>query len=318
MATHGSGLELALLVPSGAKGLDRVDPQVQVLKYGAGGGRLNPFLWREVAKLIRSFRPDLVHTHFAKATAIYRQVHRWTRIPYVATKHNPRRGAAYRKVPHVIAVSEAVRDSIPHNRVRVIYNGLVPDETVTPVRRTGPRPLQILNVGRLEPVKGQDRLIEALAACGADWHLTILGEGPYRANLEKLAAGLGVGERVALPGYRADAPAAMAACDVFIQASHSEGFGVALLEAMHYAPLAVSTPVGLAAEVFPDWLCWDPGDANSLGEILKEADSLAERFEVWAREIRPRFHLDSCVREHTGFYREIAVPPRRPDGDGGS
>ena len=297
-------VEVGLLVPADAKFLGRVNPRVTILPYRSKDTRNNPRLWLELTRLLRTYKPDLVHTHFAKATEVYRRIRPFVGIPYVATKHNPRKGRIFEKVPNVIAVAEVVRQSIGHDRVTVIHNGISVRKINKPTR-TDDGVRRFLSVGRLDPIKGYDRLIRALSEHDRPWTLTLLGEGPQRAELEAIVQALGVTDRVFLPGFSNNVPEAMAGCDAFIISSHSEGCSVALLEAMAYAPLAISTPVGLAPELFPDWLVWDAGDAATLKPVFDDYDALAERYATWIEQTLPRFYLSETTRQHVVYYRQL-------------
>lgn len=186
----------------------------------------------------------------------------------------------------------------------MIYNAIETTAHSIPKGRAGDN-VRVLSVGRLESVKGYDRLIRSLAPTGIDWHLQFAGDGMERAALEALARELQVSDRVEFLGFRSDVPELLSACDVFIQSSISEGFGVALLEAMHFAPLVISTRVGIAAEIFPDWLIWNPTDAEALARILKNRHELAARYAEWVPKQLVRFNLTTVAAEHADYYREI-------------
>ncbi len=300
-------MDVGLLVPRGALFRDRVSKRVQLLEYKAKDSRRNPFLRWEVARLLKQFKPDIVHTHFAKATEVFRKANRRLNLPWVATKHNPRKGRIYEKVSNIIAVAEVVRQSIHEQSATVIYNGIIPDETIT--RRTDlpadGEPLNLVTAGRLDPIKGYDLLIKVLAEIERPWRLTIYGEGDQRGELESLIASLRLSDRVNLPGFHTDMPQAMAQCDAFVMSSHSEGCSVALLEAMHYAPLVISTPVGLAKELFPDWLLWNLNDSASLGAILGEYGERTRQFNAWVEPRLIDFHLDTTVQKHAALYEQL-------------
>lgn len=95
----------------------------------------------------------------------------------------------------------------------------------------------VLGVGRLNPQKRWERLVESIARLPT-LHLVILGDGPERAKLETLAARLGVTGRVHLPGHSGDPLAAMRAARVVALTSDFEGIPAVLREA-----LSVGTPV---------------------------------------------------------------------------
>lgn len=110
-----------------------------------------------------------------------------------------------------------------------------------PMPSAAPGELTLVGVGKLIRGKGFDRMIRVLARlvrAGVSVRLLILGEGPQRRRLCALAKRLGVAERVSLLGYQSDPYALLAQCDLFVCASHSEGFSTAATEA-----LLVGTPV---------------------------------------------------------------------------
>lgn len=297
-------LRVGMLIPHDALFRQRIAATVDVIEYRGGCSRRNPlFLW-EIARALRAWKPDLVHTHFAKATTVYQTLRRCVRARCVATKHNPRPGPVFEKVPHVIAVSVGVAESLRRSDVKVIYNGVIAEPRLR-MARPQPAVLRCLTVGRLDPIKGFDRLIRALAASRTPWNLRIAGDGPQRGELEGLIRELGLAERVELLGFRSDVPQLLQDCDVFIQSSHSEGCSLALLEALHYAPLVISTPVGVAVEFFPDWLLWKPEMEGALAAMLQNYAALAERCDAWVGGQLPRFNLKSTAAEHATFYRTL-------------
>lgn len=126
----------------------------------------------------------------------------------------------------------------------------------------------ILNVGRMDPMKGQDRLIRALPRLLAQeprTRVVLVGNGSFssskrgglgldkgptwRAELESLAAELGVSDRVTFTGHLGDdlLPAAYASCEVFCLPSTREGFGLAAIEAWrHDKPVVVCDRAGVS------------------------------------------------------------------------
>jgi len=93
----------------------------------------------------------------------------------------------------------------------------------------------IVGVGRLVPIKGFDRLIEAFARVAprfSGWTLTLWGDGPEQERLTALSDRLGVKERVLMPGLTTEPLREIARSDVLALTSKSEGFGNVLVEAM--------------------------------------------------------------------------------------
>ena len=123
--------------------------------------------------------------------------------------------------------------------VVVLPNGIDPAPFAGPRVTDGKTRRQVLFLGRLHPKKGLPLLVAAWAALGraaADWEIVIAGpdELGHRAEVEAQVRAAGLGEAVRFIGPVAGAAkvACLLAADVFVLPSHSEGFSVAILEAL--------------------------------------------------------------------------------------
>jgi glycosyltransferase involved in cell wall biosynthesis len=156
---------------------------------------------------------------------------------------------AARQAAGLITVCEALREclvelGIDRSRVRVLRNGVdlrlfQPSDREGTRARLGLTSPTLLSVGQLIERKGHDVIIRALGALPS-YQLLIVGEGPLRRSLERLAAELGVGSRVRFLGAVAHdrLPPIYSAADALVLASTREGWANVLLEAM-----ACDTPV---------------------------------------------------------------------------
>ncbi len=151
----------------------------------------------------------------------------------------------YRLPGRVIAVSEGVRRELastcrlPPERISFVPNPVV----MKNARETAP-PLPkryMLGVGRLAPQKGFELLLRAFHRLDRPaLHLAILGEGPERANLLRLARELGLESRLHLPGHVADVETWYRHAACFVLSSRWEGWGNVLMEALANGCPAVS------------------------------------------------------------------------------
>ncbi|WP_370416847.1 glycosyltransferase [Streptomyces fradiae] len=225
-----------------------------------------------LTRLIRQGGYDLVHTHLYRACVYGRPAARLAGVrSVIATEHSlgdaqieGRRLSAGTRALYLaterlgtstVAVSPSVarrlaRWGVPPARIHVVPNGI---ETTRfahdPTARARTRAALGLpadafvvgGVGRLTPGKHFDRLLRAVAAL-PDAHLLLVGDGPERAKLLRLAAECRAADRVLLtgavpdppegPGERPDLPSLLAAMDVFVSASPDETFGLAVVEAL--------------------------------------------------------------------------------------
>jgi GalNAc-alpha-(1->4)-GalNAc-alpha-(1->3)-diNAcBac-PP-undecaprenol alpha-1,4-N-acetyl-D-galactosaminyltransferase len=199
-----------------------------------------------------SYKPELAISYMDRTNIHMLLAFAATRIPLIVSERtDPRHHrigfpwSLARRLLYPFASSLVVQtDSVtawagrvvPGSRVRVIPNFVreMP-ETGAPAGEGDDSHRYILSVGRLSKEKGHDVLIRAFALAKAKhkgWRLVILGEGSERANLEGLAADLGISEAVVMPGTEKEPAFWLHKAGFFVLPSRYEGFPNALLEAM--------------------------------------------------------------------------------------
>ncbi len=142
---------------------------------------------------------------------------------------------------------------VPENKLVVIHNALKPINDIQPAKLPLKTPVNAVTVGRLISWKRVDTIIKAVAHI-ENMGLVIIGDGPERDRLERIAQDLHVANRVYFAGQRdnAETLALMAACDIFILNSTYEGLPHVVLEAMSLGLPVVATAVGGTPEVVVD------------------------------------------------------------------
>jgi len=151
----------------------------------------------------------------------------------------------FARYDQVLLLSEAERASLnalyPQHAARfsVVPNPYVTAEMFDLPSKRGGQVRHVLALARLMPQKRLDRLIRAFARVEwAEARLIILGEGPERASLQRLAASLGIADRLDMPGFAENVLPWLASADVLVLTSDYEGLPAAALEA-----LAAGVPV---------------------------------------------------------------------------
>jgi glycosyltransferase involved in cell wall biosynthesis len=241
---------------------------------------------RDLRRLIRGGRFDVVHTHSSKGGFLGRAAARLEHVPIVLhTAHgwafheassagatlvyaNLERLAA-RWCDRVITVSDYHRNQALERgiaapeRIVTIHNGIAPPQ-LDPTRTTGAvrgslglegGTRLIVAVGRLVEQKGFDTLVDAvphLIRDEPDVRVVVVGDGPLRSDLTAQIDRLQVGRAVHLAGFHSDVPDVVAAADVVVSPSRWEGLSIALLEAMALGKPIVATRIGGNAEALDD------------------------------------------------------------------
>jgi glycosyltransferase involved in cell wall biosynthesis len=229
----------------------------------------------------------------------------------------------------VVANSRATAQEQPCKaKLRIVYNGIR-------VQRFGPGldgrafreahgiPLDapVLGiVGRLNPVKGQDRFLRVLArvldAIPQAWGLVvggaIFGEDAYADRLLALAQELGLAERVTFTGQVEDPTAALAATDLFVQPCDPEALGLVNLEAMAMGKTLVGYSQGSLPEIVVDGetgRLTPPGDEEALAQAAIEVLRDPALRAAWGRAGRVRaeacFDVDRMARQVSEVLWEV-------------
>jgi glycosyltransferase involved in cell wall biosynthesis len=282
---------------------------VEVLQRQPGFDR--PCMKR-LMQFIRSQRADIVHAHqytpffYAIAAGVGRR-----RPPVLFTEHGrwfpdyPRRKRIVfnrlflRRDDRVVAVGNSVKralvdnEGIPGYRIQVIYNGIeLARHNGQSTHRGAVRAslgvkdddFVIIQVARLDALKDHltaVRTMNHVARTLPHAKLLIVGAGPEEAKIRAEVERLGLVDHVLLLGLRQDIPSLLAAADVFLLTSVSEGIPLTLIEAMAAGLPVVTTNVGGVSEIVEDGqtgFLTPAGDDAALGNaLIKIADSPEQR-----------------------------------------
>ncbi len=274
------------------------------------------------ARLLRRVRPDLLQVNLEVpwgAAGMLAVALAWQRLRVIAVQHMAvrttrlpawlrTRALALRLDAHVAVSADAARRvedfyALGRGSVQVIHNGVPVGPPRPAARRDGP--LVIGSVGRLDRVKGHDVLVRALAKL-PEARAVIVGEGAERGALLRLAAELGVADRVRLPGRSGRIADELAGFDVYCHPSRYEGLGLALIEAMLAGLPCVASGVGGIPEVLGDCGLLVPADhPDALADALAELAADPERRARLGERARRRAGTEFGVARMAAAYQEL-------------
>ena len=251
------------------------------------------------AELFQRRGVEHVHVHFAnRATHTALFIKQWAGIPFSFTAHaqdfmvdhgsdNLLRELC-REAEFVVAVSDFSRDVLRETcpdsvkKIERVYNGLtMADFPQAAISSDGP--LKIITIGRLIEFKGFHHLIEAcakLGEVGIEYECCIIGEGPWREQLEKLTSERGVSDHVEFAGVQTQeqVKSRLRASDVFVLPCIVDSKGASdilptvITESMACSLPIVSTQLVGVPEMVDDGetgILVEPGNVDALAEALK-------------------------------------------------
>jgi len=298
-----------------------------------------------LAGLLRRQRIEVLHTHLVQSSLIGLAAAFLARTPVrVMTRHhsdavflsgNRAALAADRLIDRyladeIIAVSQATKqaiieiDGVDESKITIVPNGF--DWNRIRSRPEAGRAIReefgldhapvLCTVGRLDRLKGHEVLLRALVeAALPKARLIIVGHGPQKAFLQKMAQDLAIADRCIFTGYRSDVYDIMAASDLIVHPSLSEAHNLAIIEALHLGRPVVATAVGAAREVIipgkTGWLV-PPHDHVALAHSLREALADAEKARAFAQAgqqlVRSMYSIQNMIKGYEAVYaRHLSI-----------
>ncbi len=294
-----------------------------------------------VKRILREDTIDVVHAHGYRATVTAAAAcARSPNVALVKTEHGQlERPATWKQLPtflrlaanvaldraltrarvdEVVYVSGDIRDGTASwcGHGPVIHNGIDPDE----VRRQAGRPTRSPDafhvgiVGRLTAVKGHADLFRALSQTPRSVVLKVFGTGPDEPELRRLAAQLGVDDRVEFKGFVNAIYPELASLDLLAMPSLHEGLPYTLLEAMSLGVPVVATRVGGLPEALDDGVTGvlvparDPGlFACAIRELQADPARRIAMAERAQDAVATLFHVDHMVGQYMEVYSRAVV-----------
>ena len=331
----------SLCVLRGGHGTCKPFSEIGVEVLDLDRSKIDPRTVLDLIRLIKREKIDILHCHGYGATTFGRIAGLLSGTPVLVHEHMVDENIPlYQKLvdrllaPFTakgIAISKAVATfmtgprAIRQASMEVVYN-TIPAEfcrEYTPDEKEGVRKMYgipdnvtlIGMVGRLDPVKGYTDFLQAaviISKAYPESRFIIVGDGELRDTLEQQAESADIRDKVLFLGHCNNVLAIVSLLDVFVSASHSEGFGMAIAEAMAQKKPVVATSVGGVPELIEDstsGLLVKPGSPDELAaaiiRILGDNVLKGALGENALSRIRGNFMVQRTVEELGRIYRDV-------------
>ncbi len=351
MRARGHEAIFISLVPVGPIVDEAKKVGVPAQSLGMRPGIPDPRAMLRLARILRAWKPDVLHSHMVHANLLARVVRPLTRIPVlISTVHNIDEGGALRmtgyRLTHGLAdlttiISQAAAEryvrikAVPEGELRVIPNGV--DTTSFSYRPEWRSALRAelglgdeflwLAVGRFEAAKDYPNMLTSFSKILTQHPRSVLavaGGGAGKPAMEEMAEKLGLKQSVRFLGLRRDVPGLMSAADGYVMSSAWEGLPMVLLEAASSCLPVVATDVGGNKEVVlegENGFLVPPRNSDALASTMMRLMALptAERRSLGARGrayVCEHYSLGRIVDTWEGIYRELLIADGREKSPG--
>jgi len=251
--------------------------------------------------ILKNIRPDIIHTHGSKTTSIINSVRKFIKLKHVATVHGIKsKTKVYNKAHKVIAGSQKIQNSLS-TESSLVENWWHPSLP----RNIDNSAEYILAIGRLEPVKGFDLLIESWI--GVNKKLLIVGDGPEHGKLNSLIDKHGLGDFITITAAvsKKDLIEYYKRASLLIVSSRREGGPRVALEALYLHIPVISTDVGHMKQILPQELLAEPDNLESLKSLIHKWIKRSMNQESIFEYVAEEYSIDKAAKRVLSVYGDL-------------
>lgn len=334
-AMFEKGHEVKIAYLTGEVITQPANKEIELLSIGLLNAVTLPKAYFILSKIIKGFKPDIIHAHMIHANILTRLVRLITPMSkLICTAHNSNEGGTLRmlfyrvtdgfadlttNVSNTAVAAFEAKHAVPKNSMLTVYNGvdfsnfnyqpkaksIITDELDLPISTN-----ILLAVGRFNTQKNYANLLQTVKLLkmqmSTPFVLLIAGDGELRDAIEQLIMTLDIQDNVILLGRRNDVPTLMSACDIFVLSSDYEGLPTVLIEALACQAQVVSTDVSGVREIVGTYGKIVPTKnpvalAHAIKDSLQDNDKnvLAQKY------VKSKFDLDLISNKWLKIYNEV-------------
>jgi len=311
--------------------------------------RFNPLPLMRLYRIVKSQRIDIVHSQGARADFFARIAAKLAKVPIIISTvqmlvegynvgylkrflYQTFDRFSERFVDYFLVVSSVLKENmievhgIPPDKIIKIYNGIETDyykpvgneEMRYKIRRefaVNDSDILIASLGRLVWQKGFEYFLHAIPEILReipDARFILVGDGPLRPELERLAVELGEGDKIIFAGYRSDVRDVLAALDIVVIPSVLEGFPMITLEAMAMAKPIVAAKIDGITEQITDGIngiLIPPKDSSAIAQaiirLINDRESGKKLGLAARKKVEQEFSVEKMVSETEKVYLSL-------------
>jgi len=311
--------------------------------------RFNPLPLMRLYRIVKSQRIDIVHSQGARADFFARIAAKLAKVPIIISTvqmlvegynvgylkrflYQTFDRFSERFVDYFLVVSSVLKENmievhgIPPDKIIKIYNGIETDyykpvgneEMRYKIRRefaVNDSDILIASLGRLVWQKGFEYFLHAIPEILReipDARFILVGDGPLRPELERLAVELGEGDKIIFAGYRSDVRDVLAALDIVVIPSVLEGFPMITLEAMAMAKPIVAAKIDGITEQITDGIngiLIPPKDSSAIAQaiirLINDRESGKKLGLAARKKVEQEFSVEKMVSETEKVYSSL-------------
>lgn len=309
---------------------------IRIIDFGIGSKPYNPFNLFNLIPIISRY--DIIHTHNTAPQLFVPIANIFYHKILVTTEHsteNRRRSIKwikpidkwmYARYHKIIAISDKTKihlskylpslqtpiSTIPNGISLKEYKHVKGDQNII---NSYPGIVKLFMVAGFRWQKDHKTVIDAMMHLPAHYHLFFVGNGETKVENERYVEYLGLKKRIHFLGVRTDVPKLLSTAEVCILSSHSEGFGLAAVEAMAAGkPVIASNVPGLAEVVRNAGILFEAGNSRQLAEKIVEITNNPELYLtiVHQEEIRANeFSISRMADDYTQVYNNLLEAPEK-------
>lgn len=263
----------------------------------------------KLINFLKKFKPQIIHTHMARASIVGGAAGRFFKIPAVANIHDYVKLKYYKNISTFLPGTKDLKEylikkGVKPDRIKVVpHFSRIPAVDNISIKKNVS--FEIMSFGRFSPEKGFGILIESIKILkdqGYNVLLKLGGGGPEKDKLIRQINSLDLNNSIELTGWVNNVPDFLKTGSVFILPSLREAFGIVILEAMSQGKVIISSDAPGPSEILDEstGYLFPAGNANALADCIKKVVEDPERSKARASNALSKFK--------TSFSTEKVIP----------